>query len=150
MMSFSEIPSASAVSLLILSAISIPSALQVLAFPLLHTIAWAKPSAMCFWVTNMGAPLTRFVVYTAAVHDDNPEIIYAKENNIPLLSRAEFLGAIMKTYKHACGISGTHGKTTTCGMLASVFDCANLKPTVHVGGIINQFNSNFFKISKFR
>lgn len=83
-----------------------------------------------------------YVVYTAAVHDDNPEIIYAKEHNIPLLSRAEFLGAIMKTYKHACGISGTHGKTTTTSMLSYALIHAGLDPTISVGGELDIIDGN--------
>ena len=50
------------------------------------------------------------VVYTAAAHDDNPEMIAAKEHNLRTVNRAEFLGAIMKNYTHAVGVSGTHGK----------------------------------------
>ncbi|MFR4439127.1 MAG: Mur ligase domain-containing protein, partial [Hungatella sp.] len=58
----------------------------------------------------------RAVVYTAAVHTDNPEFIAAKEKQIPMMTRAELLGQIMKNYDHALNISGTHGKTTTTSM----------------------------------
>ena len=82
------------------------------------------------------------IVYTAAVHDDNPEIIYAKEAGIPLISRAEFLGAIMKTYKYACGIAGTHGKTTTTSMLAYALIHSELDPTISVGGELDIIGGN--------
>ena len=59
------------------------------------------------------SPDTQVVIYTAAIHDDNPEIIAAKKRNIPLLTRAKLLGQIMKNYKTSIGVSGTHGKTTT-------------------------------------
>ncbi|MBE7015722.1 MAG: UDP-N-acetylmuramate--L-alanine ligase [Ruminococcaceae bacterium] len=82
------------------------------------------------------------VVYTAAIKEDNPEIMYAKENNIPLVTRAEFLGAIMKTYRHACGISGTHGKTTTTSMLSYALLHAGMDPTISVGGELDIINGN--------
>ncbi len=87
----------------------------------------------------LGADL---IVHTAAVHDDNPEIIEAKAKNIPLITRAEFLGAIMKTYQHAAGIAGTHGKTTTTSMLAYALIHGGLDPTVSVGGELDIINGN--------
>ncbi|MBO5060595.1 MAG: UDP-N-acetylmuramate--L-alanine ligase [Clostridia bacterium] len=82
------------------------------------------------------------VVHTAAVHDDNPEICAAKSAKIPLLTRAEFLGAIMKTYKHAAGIAGTHGKTTTTSMLAHALISSRLDPTISVGGELDIIGGN--------
>ncbi len=87
----------------------------------------------------LGADL---VVHTAAVHDDNPEIIEAKAKGIPLITRAEFLGAIMKTYSHAAGIAGTHGKTTTTSMLAYALIYGGLDPTVSVGGELDIIDGN--------
>ena len=52
-------------------------------------------------------------VYTAAIRENNPEFKTCREQNIPLLSRAEFLGQLMKNYKYPIAVSGTHGKTTT-------------------------------------
>ena len=57
------------------------------------------------------------VVYTAAVHPDNPEFAAAVEKGLPILTRAELLGQMMKNYQYAVGISGTHGKTTTTSMV---------------------------------
>jgi len=82
------------------------------------------------------------VVHTAAVHDDNPEICKAKEDNIRLIDRAECLGAIMKLYKNAVGISGTHGKTTTTGMLTHALIYADTDPTISIGGELDIINGN--------
>ena len=57
------------------------------------------------------------VVYTHAVHEDNPEILEAQKLLIPLVSRAEFMGALMIRYKHRVGVCGTHGKSTVTSML---------------------------------
>lgn len=82
------------------------------------------------------------IVYTAAVHDDNPEIAEAKRLGIRLVSRAEFLGAVMKPYKHVAGIAGTHGKTTTTSMLAYALLSAKLDPTISVGGELDIIDGN--------
>lgn len=82
------------------------------------------------------------VVHTAAVHDDNPEMQAAKQAGIPLVSRAEFFGAIMKLYPNAAGIAGTHGKTTTTSMLAHALITANTDPTISVGGELDIIGGN--------
>ena len=82
------------------------------------------------------------IVYTAAIHDDNPEFSAAKKSGAILLSRAEFLGAIMKLYKNALGVSGTHGKTTTTGMLAYALIAAHFDPTVSIGGELDIIDGN--------
>ena len=64
-------------------------------------------------------PGIQAVVYTAAIHEDNPEFIAAREKGLPMLSRAEFLGEMMRNYKQSIAISGTHGKTTTCLLYTS-------------------------------
>ena len=82
------------------------------------------------------------VVYTAAVHSDNPEFAAAKTRGILMLSRAEFLGAIMKLYKNTLGVSGTHGKTTTTGMLAYALIAAHFDPTISIGGELDIIDGN--------
>lgn len=82
------------------------------------------------------------VVHTAAVHDDNPEMRAAKENGIRLIDRAECLGAIMKLYKNAVGISGTHGKTTTTAMLTHALIYAEKDPTISIGGELDIIDGN--------
>ncbi|MCR5516147.1 MAG: UDP-N-acetylmuramate--L-alanine ligase [Lachnospira sp.] len=82
------------------------------------------------------------VVYTAAIHPDNPEFVAVKEKNIPMLTRAELLGQIMSNYRSAINVAGTHGKTTTTSMLTEIFMAANADPTISVGGILNSINGN--------
>ncbi len=83
------------------------------------------------------------VVFTSAVSEQNCELVTAQKKCKIVLERADFLNLIASQYKTVIAVSGTHGKTTTCGMLASVFYYAGLNPTAHIGGIINQFNSNY-------
>ena len=82
------------------------------------------------------------VVHTAAVKGDNPEMQAAKEKGIRLIDRAEFLGAVMKNYHHAVGVSGTHGKTTTTSMLAHALVHANMDPTISLGGELDLIGGN--------
>ena len=81
-------------------------------------------------------------VHTAAVKMDNPEMAEAVRKNIRLIDRAEFMGAIMKNYNHAVGVSGTHGKTTTTSMLAHALINADLDPTISVGGELDIIGGN--------
>lgn len=82
------------------------------------------------------------VVYTAAIHPDNPEFVCAQEKQIPMLTRAELLGQIMKNYPIPIAVSGTHGKTTTTSMATLVLMEAGMDPTVSVGGILPQIGGN--------
>ncbi|MEG0813384.1 MAG: UDP-N-acetylmuramate--L-alanine ligase [Clostridium sp.] len=82
------------------------------------------------------------VVYTAAIHGDNPELLAVKENGIPMMTRAELLGQMMKNYKEAIAISGTHGKTTTTSMVTEIFLAADKNPTISVGGILKSIGGN--------
>ena len=77
-----------------------------------------------------------FIVRTAAAHDDNPEIVYAREKGIPVYERAQAWGAIMRGYKNALCISGTHGKTTTTSMCTHILMAAEADPTVMIGGTL--------------
>ena len=82
------------------------------------------------------------VVYTAAVHDDNPELARARECGIPLLTRAALLGQIMQNYHTAVAVAGTHGKTTTTSMITEIMLAGNLDPTVSVGGMLDSIGGN--------
>jgi len=82
------------------------------------------------------APDTDFVVRTAAVHDDNPEIMAARERGVPVFERTQAWGAIMRDYKNALCISGTHGKTTTTSMCTHILMAAEKDPTVMIGGTL--------------
>jgi UDP-N-acetylmuramate--alanine ligase len=81
-------------------------------------------------------------VYTAAVHPDNPEYAACMESGIPMLTRAELLGQIMKQYELPVAISGTHGKTTTTSMLSKILLEADTDPTLSIGGIFKDIGGN--------
>ena len=84
-----------------------------------------------------------FLIRTAAVHDDNPEIRHARELGIPVFERAEAWGAIMRGYRNALCISGTHGKTTTTSMATHIFMAAGADPTVMIGGTLPMLHSGY-------
>lgn len=83
------------------------------------------------------------VVYTAAIKDDNPELVHAKELNITVMERGVFLGELTKLFKDTIGIAGTHGKTTTTSMVSLCFLEAGLDPTIQVGSILNNIKGNY-------
>ena len=113
-----------------------------------------KESALTEWMTSAGALVyygqrasnikadIDLVVYTAAIHDDNPEYAAARERQLPMLSRAELLGQIMKNYQIPIAVSGTHGKTTTTSMAAHILLAADKDPTISVGGILKAIDGN--------
>lgn len=82
------------------------------------------------------------VVYTAAIHPDNPELCAAREHGIPCITRAELLGQIMRNYKTPVAVSGTHGKTTTTSMISEILMEADTDPTLSIGGILPSINGN--------
>lgn len=82
------------------------------------------------------------IVNTAAVKQDNPEILEAVKKNIPIMERSVFLGLIMKNYKYSVAIAGTHGKTTTSSMISNILLEADKDPTICVGGILNSIHGN--------
>ncbi len=84
------------------------------------------------------------IIYTAAVTKETaPELLYAEENGVLLLSRAQLLGEITATYKHAVGISGTHGKSTTTGMLAQIYLLYDSESSVLAGAKIPSIGSTY-------
>ena len=82
------------------------------------------------------------VVFTSAIHPDNPEYQAVMQLNIPHLTRAELLGQIMKNYNTPIAISGTHGKTTTTSMVSDILMAADTDPTISVGGILETIGGN--------
>jgi len=76
------------------------------------------------------------IIRTAAAHNDNPEIAAARAAGIPVFERAQAWGEIMKSYKNAVCISGTHGKTTTTSMMTHILMAAQTDPTVMIGGYL--------------
>lgn len=83
------------------------------------------------------------VIYTAAISEENTELKKARELNKELYERAKFLGIITKEYKNVICISGTHGKSTTTGMVASCFIEDKKNPTIQIGAILPKINSNY-------
>ena len=82
------------------------------------------------------------VVYTAAVRDDNPELIAAKQRNFPLLERATLLGVLSRQFANTVAVAGTHGKTTTSSMLSHILLEAGKDPSVFIGGRLPLINAN--------
>lgn len=113
-----------------------------------------KESSLTDWLEGKGASIVYrqsasnitdgidVVVYTAAIHPDNPEFAAAREKGIPMLSRAELLGQLMRNYEISAAVAGTHGKTTTTSMLAHLMMAGELDPTISVGGILPSIGGN--------
>lgn len=93
--------------------------------------------------SNIDPDAIDVVVYTAAIHEDHPELAEVIRLGIPRLTRAQLLGQIMKNYKTAIAVSGTHGKTTTTSMITEVMLEAHEDPTVTVGGMLDCIHGNF-------
>ena len=83
------------------------------------------------------------VVYTAAIKQDNPELVRAKELGIPVIERSDFLGELTRCYKNTIAISGTHGKTTTTSLVSLCFIEALRDPSIQVGAIIKELGGNY-------
>lgn len=81
------------------------------------------------------------LVYTAAVHDDNPELMEARRQGVRALRRSQALGMLLEGHK-GIAVTGTHGKTTTTAMLASVLEFAGVDPQVLVGGEVRRYGGN--------
>ncbi len=81
------------------------------------------------------------LVKSTAINDENPELIEARRRNIAIIPRAEMLAELMRL-RQGIAIAGTHGKTTTTSLTASIFDTAELDPTVIIGGRLNAYGTN--------
>lgn len=82
------------------------------------------------------------IIYTDAISQENEELKAAFESGVETVDRATFLGALMKNYSHSIAISGTHGKTTTTSMLATITNHGILDPTVLLGGQLDEIGGN--------
>ena len=114
----------------------------------------AKPSPLTKRLASKGAVIyygqraenlsdsIDLVVYTSAIHPENPEYIAMQEMGIPSLTRAQLLGQMMKNYELPIAISGTHGKTTTTSMVSEILLEADADPTLSIGGILKAINGN--------
>lgn len=81
------------------------------------------------------------IVVSTAIDSENPELVAANEKRIPVVRRAEMLAELMR-FRHGIAIAGTHGKTTTTSLIASIFAQANLDPTFVIGGLLNSAGTN--------
>lgn len=114
----------------------------------------AKHSALTQQLETLGATIyegqrasnitddIELVVYTAAIHEDNPEYREVIAKGIPAISRAVLLGQLMKNYETAVAVSGTHGKTTATSMISHILLQADADPTISVGGILKAIGGN--------
>lgn len=84
----------------------------------------------------------QLVVHSAAIKQTNPEIIAAKENNIPVIERSVMLGLLIDEYKDSIAVAGTHGKTTTTSMITQILLDSGKDPSAIIGGKLNKINSN--------
>lgn len=112
------------------------------------------PSPLTKWLNEAGAKLfygqrasnieegTDLVIYTAAIHPDNPEYAAAASRQIPMLTRAELLGQLMTNYQIPVAVAGTHGKTTTTSMASHILLATDTDPTISVGGILPAIHGN--------
>ena len=82
------------------------------------------------------------VVYSSAVKKENIEILTAKKRNIPVIRRAEMLAQLINLKETSIAVGGTHGKTTTSSMVGTVLEGSNFDPTLVVGGLVSNLNSN--------
>ena len=106
-----------------------------------HLRSLGIPVAIGHRAENVGD--AELIVRTAAVHDENPEIAQALANGIPVFERAQAWGAIMRGYRNALCVSGTHGKTTTTSMCTHIFMAAQADPTVMLGGTLPLLGSGY-------
>ncbi|WP_191396549.1 UDP-N-acetylmuramate--L-alanine ligase [Flavonifractor sp. An306] len=106
-----------------------------------HLRSLGIPVAIGHRAQNVGD--AELVIRTAAIHDENPEIAAARARGIPVFERAQAWGSIMRGYKNALCISGTHGKTTTTSMCTHIIMAAQLDPTVMIGGTLPLLGSGY-------
>lgn len=83
------------------------------------------------------------VVYTAAIKEDNPELVRARELGIECIERGKFLGELTENFKDCIGVAGTHGKTTTSSMVSCVFVEAKTDPSIQIGANLNIIDGNY-------
>lgn len=88
------------------------------------------------------------VAYTAAIKEDNPELMEAKKRNITCIERSELLGELTRMYANTIAVCGTHGKTTTTSMISIAFINGNADPTIQVGADLRQLNNTNYRVGK--
>ena len=114
-----------------------------------HQTEWLINNGIHVNIGQVSENITKdidLVVYTAAVKLDNPELVRAKELNIPIVERGEFLGEITKLFKDTIGIAGTHGKTSTTSMVTCAFIEAGLDPSIQVGANLKVLDNTNYRV----
>lgn len=104
--------------------------------------SYGIPVFMGHRAENLGD--TELVVYTAAVKSDNPELVAAKERNIPCIERSIMLGIVTRRYRRSIAVSGTHGKTSTTAMLSQVLIASGFDPSAIIGGKLPFIGGNSY------
>jgi len=124
----------------------------------LHRRGWqvtgcdVKPSPITHKLQEQGIPVwighapihvrgCNVFVYTAAIHEDNPELVEARRSGVQVLRRSQALGMLLEGHK-GIAVTGTHGKTTTTAMVASVLEAAGADPQVLIGGEVRRYGGN--------
>lgn len=105
-------------------------------------ISYGIPVFMGHQASNVEG--VELVVYTAAVRADNPELVAAREKNIPTIERSVMLGIVTRRYNNSLAVSGTHGKTTTTAMISQVLIGSNFDPTAIIGGKLPAIGGNSY------
>lgn len=82
------------------------------------------------------------LVYSSAVGENNPELVEARKRSIPIIKRAEMLGELIALKETSIGVGGTHGKTSTCSMIGALLSYAEMDPTLVVGGLVTNLDTN--------
>jgi UDP-N-acetylmuramate--alanine ligase len=98
---------------------------------------------VCIGHSKALAEAADLIIYNAAISEEDPEIIVAREKNIPLVGRGIFVGFLTRKYNEAICVAGTHGKTTTTSMISCCFIEAKKDPSVEVGAILKELNGNY-------
>lgn len=96
-------------------------------------------------VSNIDKGTVGLCIFTSAVKEDNVELDYCRQNSIPVVRREQALGDIFDDYPFGVAVCGSHGKTTTTGMLAHILDGLQKNPAVFIGGVLKRSGSNFEK-----
>lgn len=97
-----------------------------------------KAGAKCYSPHKRGQETgADFVIINSAIPDDNPELVAAREKNIPIVQRIELIGQMMESARIAFGVSGMHGKTTCSSMLVTILELCGMNPTVNLGGSLD-------------